>query len=220
MLPHGNGWLAGIFYFFIGMGAPGVLLLSALDSSVVTLPFANDIGVIVLASLHHSQMLLYVAAATLGSLAGCWGMFALGHAGGENFIRNHMSPQRFERMQQMVGRKGPILLAVPAIIPPPFPFTAFVLGAGALEVPAKPFLIMLTSMRLVRFLSEGIAAIYFGRGIVKWLQTPGFRLFIEILMGLAVLGSAFSIYKLVRAARGHARTRPRGRKSTTQAGTK
>src|SRR6185437_2261035 len=143
MLPHGNGWLAGIFYFFIGMGAPGVLLLSALDSSVVTLPFANDIGVIVLASLHHSQMLLYVAAATLGSLAGCWGMFALGHAGGENFIRNHMSPQRFERMQQMVGRKGPILLAVPAIIPPPFPFTAFVLGAGALEVPAKPFLIML-----------------------------------------------------------------------------
>jgi len=220
MLPHGSGWLAGVFYFFIGMGAPGVLLLSALDSSFVTLPFANDIGVIVLTSLHHGQMPLYVAAATLGSLAGCWGMFAIGHAGGENFIRNHMSPQRFERMQRIIGRKGPILLAVPAIIPPPFPFTAFVLGAGALEVPAKPFLTMLTGMRLLRFLAEGVAALYYGRGIARWLQTPSFRLFIEILMGLALLASAFSIYKLVHAARGHARTRPQGRRSTTQAGTK
>lgn len=221
MLPHGNGWLAGIFYFFIGMGAPGVLLLSALDSSILALPFANDIAVIVLVSLHHERLPLLVGAATLGSLIGCWVMFAMGHAGGENFIRNHMSPQSFERMQRVIGRKGPILLATPALIPPPFPFTAFVLGAGALEVPQKPFLLMLTAMRLLRFLAEGIAAMYYGRGIVRWLQTPSFRLFIEVLMGLAVLASAYSVYRLVRTTRGHARTRPSSPSSpASQAGTK
>jgi membrane protein YqaA with SNARE-associated domain len=201
MLPHGNGWLAGLFYFFVGMGAPGLVLLGALDSSFLTLPFANDIAVIVLVSLRHSRLLLYVGAATLGSLAGCWIMFEVGHAGGENFIRSHMSAKSFDRMQKTIGRKGPVLLAVPALIPPPFPFSAFVLGAGALEVKRAPFLSMLAAMRFVRFIAEGVAAVFFGRGIVNWLQTPGFKLFIEILMVLAILASAFSVYKLVHSAR-------------------
>lgn len=207
MLPHGHGWLDGIFYFFVGMGAPGLVLLGALDSSFLTLPFANDIAVIVLVSLHHEWLLLYAASATLGSLIGCAIMFEVGHAGGENFIRTHVSTATFARMQQTVAHKGPILLAVPAIIPPPFPFSAFVLGAGALEVPRRPFLTMLMAMRFARFLAEGIAAVYFGRGIVRWLQTPSFRTFIEILMGIAILASAYSIYRLVRTSRAHGRGR-------------
>lgn len=204
MLPTGNGWLAGLFYFFVGLGAPGLFLLGVLDSSFLTLPFANDIAVIVLVSLHHERLLQYVIAATAGSVAGCWIMFCIGEKGGESFIRSHMSPQRFERLHAAIGKKGPVLLAMPALIPPPFPFTAFVLGAGALEVKRAPFFLMLTAMRLARFLAEGIAAIYFGRGIVKWLDTPGFHLFIQILMGIAILASAYSILRLVKASR----TRP------------
>ncbi|MGH9415134.1 MAG: YqaA family protein [Terriglobales bacterium] len=209
MLPHGNGWLAGIFYFFLSYGAPGLFLLGVLDSSFLMLPFANDVAVIVLASLHHDQFVLYAVAATLGSLAGCWIMFEVGHAGGEAFIRAHVSKERFERLQRAIQHKGPVLLAVPALIPPPFPFTAFVLGAGALEVPRKPFLSMLAAMRFVRFIAEAIAALYLGRGIANWLNTPQFRVFIEILMGIAILGSAYSIYRLVRTTRSHDR-RPAG----------
>lgn len=201
MLPTGNGWLAGLFYFFVGLGAPGLFLLGVLDSSFLELPFANDIAVIVLVSLQHDRMLVFVIAATLGSLAGCWIMFVIGEKGGEKFLRSRMSPQRFERLQAAIGKKGPVLLAVPALIPPPFPFTAFVLGAGALEVKRTPFLLMLTAMRLVRFVAEGIAAVYFGRRVVKWLSTPGFHLFIEILMGIAILASAYSIFGLVKASR-------------------
>lgn len=217
MLPRGNGWLAGVFYFFLAHGAPGLLLLSALDSSILTLPFANDIAVIVLVSLHHSRFLLYVVAATAGSLAGCWAMFELGHAGGESFIRAHLSPRRYQQMHRTVDRKGPILLAVPALIPPPFPFTAFVLAAGALEVPRLPFLTTLTAMRLVRFLAEAVAALYVGRRIVGWLQTPAFHIFVEVLMGLALLASALSVYRLVRAARGR---EPSRRPASAHTGTK
>ncbi|MGH9486340.1 MAG: YqaA family protein [Terriglobales bacterium] len=201
MLPTGNGWLAGVFYFFVGMGAPGLLLLGVLDSSFLALPFANDIAVIVLVSLHHGRLLLYVIAATAGSLAGCWIMFYIGRQGGERFLRAHMSEQRFQRLQAAIGMRGPVLLAVPALIPPPFPFTAFVLGAGALEVKRRPFLSMLTAMRFLRFLAEGIAAIYFGRGITRWLNTLGFHRFIQVLMGLAIVASAYSIYRLVKASR-------------------
>ncbi|MGH9466924.1 MAG: YqaA family protein [Terriglobales bacterium] len=201
MLPKGNGWLAGLFYFFVGMGAPGLLLLGVLDSSFLALPFANDIAVIVLVSLHHGRIILYVIAATLGSVAGCWIMFSIGEKGGESFIRSHMSEERFQRLHAAIGSKGPVLLAAPALIPPPFPFTAFVLGAGALEVKRTPFLSMIAAMRFVRFLIEGIAAIYFGRGIVRWLNTPTFHIFIEILMGLAIVASAYSVYRLVKASR-------------------
>ncbi|HVA65287.1 MAG TPA: VTT domain-containing protein [Terriglobales bacterium] len=205
MLPHGHGWLDGIFYFFIALGAPGLVILGVLDSSFLTLPFANDLAVIVLVSLHHEWTLLYVAAATAGSVAGCWIMFEIGHAGGENFIRAHMSEQRYRRIHAAIGKKGPVLLAVPALIPPPFPFSAFVLGAGALEVPRKPFLAMLAAMRAARFLAEAVAALYWGRGIVRQMQTPGFRLFIELLVVLAFLASAFSLYELVHGSRRGAR---------------
>lgn len=210
MLPHGNGWLAGLFYFFVGLGAPGLFLLGALDSSFLMLPFANDVAVIVLVSLHHELVLVYVAAATLGSLVGCWVMFAIGHAGGEAFLRANMSAQRFDRLQEVIGRKGPVLLAVPALIPPPFPFTAFVLGAGALEVRRTPFLATLTAMRFLRFLAEGIAAIYFGRGIAAWLKTPTFQVFIEVLMGIALLASAYSVWRLVKSSRGGGHKAHRG----------
>ncbi len=201
MLPTGHGWLAAFFYFFLRLGPPGLVLLGALDSSVLTLPFANDIAVIVMVSLHHKLLPAYVLAATLGSVIGCWVMYAVGRAGGENFIRAHMSKPRFDRMQHTVGRKGPVLLAVPALIPPPFPFTAFVLGAGALEVRQAPFLGTLALMRFARFLAEGLAALYFGRAVAGWLSTPGFERFIEALMVVAIIASAYSIYRLVLATR-------------------
>ncbi len=205
MLPAGHGWLAGFFYFFVRLGPAGLLLLGALDSSFLTLPFANDVAVIVLVSLHHALLPAYVVAATLGSVIGCWAMYEVGKAGGESFIRAHMSAPRFDKMQRTIGRKGPVLLAVPALIPPPFPFSAFVLAAGALEVRQAPFLGMLALMRCARFLAEGLAALYFGRAVARWLSTPGFERFIEALMAVAIAASAYSIYRLVlttRASRG------------------
>lgn len=219
-MPSGNGWLAGLFYFFIRLGAPGLFLLGVLDSSFLMLPFANDVAVIVSVSLHHDQTVWYVLAATAGSFVGCWILFAVGHAGGESFLRTHISPQRFDRLHKMVSHKGPFLLAVPAIIPPPFPFSAFVLGAGALEVPEKPFLATMALMRFVRFLAEAIAALYWGRGIVKWLQTPTFVTFIRVLMGIAILASAYSIYRMVHTTRTHRGNDERRRNQRSQTGTK
>ena len=176
-------------------------MLSALDSSILTLPFANDVAVIVLVSLRRDPFWVYVLAATLGSLAGCWVMFVIGRRGGESFIRAHMSPPTFARMQAAIGRKGPILLAAPALIPPPFPFTAFVLAAGALEVPSAPFLTTLTVLRFARFLLEAVAALYFGHRVVGWLETGSFRLMVDALMLLAIPASAWSLIRLVRATR-------------------
>lgn len=201
MLPTHNGWLAGIFYFFLHLGFFGLILLGALDSSFLMLPFANDIAVIVLSSLHHGRFVLYAAGATAGSVAGCYVMYMIGRKGGENFIQHHISKQRFEAIRVRVSRRGPYLLALPALIPPPFPFTAWVLAAGALEVPRFKFLSMLTAARFVRFFVEGLIALFVGRAVVRWIQTPFFTHFVEGLVALAMAGSAWSVYRLVQTSR-------------------
>ncbi len=189
------------YYFFLHRGFWGVFLLSTLDSSFLTLPVANDVAVIVLSSLHHERMWLYALSATLGSILGSYVMYWTGRKGGESFIEAHVSPQRFARMRERVSRRGPFVLAVPAIIPPPFPFTAWLLAAGALDVPRERFMGAIGVMRGVRFFAEGILALFVGRQVVAWLKMPSFRIFIDVLVVIAILASAYSILQLVRSTR-------------------
>ena len=197
---HGD-WFTAVGYFFTHYGAWGVLVLSFLDSTFLTLPLAIDLSVIVLASLHHEGAALFALAATAGSLVGAYLMYWMGRKGGKSFIQAHVSERKFEQIHAQVSGKGPWLLAVPGIIPPPFPFTIWVIAAGALNVPRHPFLWALAVMRAIRFFTEAALAVWLGRGIVAWLKTPTFRYVIDFIVVVAVVGSAYSIYRLVRAAR-------------------
>ena len=208
MLPAHNGWLAGIFYLFLHFGSLGLILLGALDSSFLTLPFANDIAVIVLSSLHHGRIPLYAASATAGSFLGCFLMYEIGRKGGESLIQHHISPQKFAALRARLSHRGPYLLALPAVIPPPFPFTAWVLAAGALDVPRSKFLATLTAARFVRFFTEGLFALFAGRAVLRWIQTPLFHEFVNALVILAFAASAWSILRLVRSTRRASRPRP------------
>lgn len=209
-MPHQGDWFSAVFYFFIHYGAAGVFVLSVLDSSFLTLPLAIDLSVIVLSSLHHAQAPLVAAAATLGSALGAYMMYWVGRKGGESFIESHVSPAKFQQIHQKVADKGPWLLAVPAIIPPPFPFTIWVLAAGALEVPRSRFLWALTAMRAVRFFVEAGLSVYFGRGIVAWLSTATFRYIVDFIVVIAIVASAYSVYQLVRTTRRAERRRNDG----------
>lgn len=218
LLPESHGWLGGFFYFFLRYGAWGLVLLSALDSSFLALPFANDIAVIVLSSLHHNLLVEYALGATIGSVIGSYAMYWLGHKGGEAFLQSHISPRRYKKLHDRVSRHGPELLAVPAILPPPFPYTAWVIAAGALEVPRGRFMLAIGAMRALRFFAEAILAVIFGRGVVAWLQTDSFRIVVEVIMAIAVLASAYSVYTLVRSSRGAGRGDRSGRRQSERGG--
>jgi membrane protein YqaA with SNARE-associated domain len=199
-MPKG-GWLAAFFYFFLKMGALGLFLLGVLDSSFLTLPFANDVAVIVLSSLHHLRFWLYAIAATAGSAVGCYITYWIGRKGGESFIEEHMSRQQFERLKQRISGRGIFVLAVPAIIPPPFPFTPWVLAAGALDVPRNRFLAALSVFRFARFFAEGVIALFVGRKVIQWMHSAWFEHFIDGLVVLAIAASVYSVFKLVMSLR-------------------
>ena len=72
------------------------------------------------------------------------------------------------------------------LIPPPFPFTPFVLAAGALKVKARPFFVTLGVCRLLRFGLEAALALIYGRRIMAWLDSD---LFHDIVLVVIVLRS-------------------------------
>src|SRR5258708_20245492 len=93
-----SGWKAKVVAFAGGLGAPGLFLISFLDSSVLTFPVINDLLLIELSIEHPARMPLYAFMAALGSVLGCVVLFFFARKGGEALFHskagNHRPPLR------------------------------------------------------------------------------------------------------------------------------
>src|SRR3981081_320503 len=82
-----SGWKQKIVAFAGGLGAPGLFLISFLDSSVLTFPVINDLLLIELSIQRPTRMPLYAFMAVFGSVLGCVLLFFIAKKGGEAFFR-------------------------------------------------------------------------------------------------------------------------------------
>lgn len=180
----------------------GVLLLGALDASVVFfLPLGIDFVVIILSARKPELFWLYALLATLGSILGAGFTFWLGRKVGEAGLKRLVKPSTLKKVEHRVGHSAAATVAALGIIPPPFPFTAFVLVSGACRINPWQFLSALAGVRLVRFLIEAGLAAYYGRGILTWMQSKTFTALVVMLTTLAIVGtivSAIAMYRSVR----------------------
>src|SRR5262249_22787279 len=117
--------------------------------------------------------------------------------------------KRLIRFRRRIEDKGAVALAVLDMIPPPFPFTACILVAGALKVSTSLFFVTLGVTRLVRFGVEAVLAYFYGRQIIGWLESDIVEYIGTALFAAAVIGSAISIAQLVHKTRAHRKNRAR-----------
>src|SRR5437899_3093209 len=137
-----RAWTRWIFTLFLS--PIGVVVLAALDSTLFfSLPFGIDAAVIMLSARDHELAWMIVLLAVMGSVAGAALTFWMGVVIGEKGLERYIAPKRLEQVRRRVRETGAIALAILDLIPPPFPFTPFVLAAGALEVDAKLFVVPL-----------------------------------------------------------------------------
>jgi membrane protein YqaA with SNARE-associated domain len=197
-------WLVGL------LASPiGVVVLGALDSTLFfSLPFGIDAAVIILAArldplLAWSVPLL----ATGGSIAGAWLTFWMGLKIGEKGLDRYVPADRLERIHHKIRNSTAVALAALDLIPPPFPFTAFVLAAGALEVQASAFFVTLVVCRLFRFGIETALARIYGRQILAWLDSDLFHYLVIGCSAFALILTILSILRLLKSAR-NTRRRP------------
>jgi membrane protein YqaA with SNARE-associated domain len=180
----------------------GVWLIAALDSSMVFfLPLAVDIAVIVLASRSPSLFWLYPILASAGSLCGAAVTYYVGRRVGEAGIHRLISSRRVRSVQRRIETKGALALAFLDLVPPPFPFTAIILGAGAFEVNPFRFFLALGLARLLRFGLEATLAFFYGPQIVRWFNSDAFQYAGIFLTVLFVFGTALAVLNLVRMSR-------------------
>ena len=195
----------GVLRFFLSWW--GALLLGALDSSLLFfLPLGIDTLVVYLAARNEDLFWLYPLLATAGSLCGAAVTFWIGRKAGEAGLERLVPARRLERLRSTVSEPGAVAMALPALMPPPFPLTPFILTCGALQVDAPRFFITFGVVRVLRFGAEAALARIYGRGIIRVMQSDTFRMVIIALVVVAVAGTIVSGVMLWRGT--HRRRAP------------
>jgi membrane protein YqaA with SNARE-associated domain len=179
----------------------GIIVMGVLDASMVFfLPLGIDFVVIIMAARRPDLFWLYALLATVGSVAGAAGTFWVGRQAGEKGLARFVSPRRLRRVKARVDR-GAFVVAGLALIPPPFPFTPFVLASGALGMNMWSFFGALAAVRAFRFGIEAALASRYGSGILRWMRTPTFQMVVGAFIALAVIGTIVSAVLVLRSSK-------------------
>jgi membrane protein YqaA with SNARE-associated domain len=164
-----SGWKQKVVAFAGTLGAPGLFLISFLDSSVLTFPVINDLLLIELSIEHPSRMPIYALMAGTGSVLGCVLLYFLARKGGEAFF-HRKAGERGAAVRHWVEKNGFMGMLVAALLPPPTPFKIFVFAAGVFEVPLWSFTTAIALARGIRYFGIGSLAIRYGNNAVPFLR--------------------------------------------------
>ena len=193
-----RAWFFSVLGYFLTPA--GLVLMGALDASLIFfLPLGIDFVVIIMSARRPDLFWVYALLAAAGSVAGAAGTFWIGKVAGERGLARLVKPKRLERVRTRLDRGAPVVAAL-ALIPPPFPFTPFVLAGGALGMNAWTFLSSLAAARAVRFGVEAALASRYGSQILRWMKTPAFETIVGVLIVLAIAGTVVSVVALVRGS--------------------
>lgn len=169
------------------IAAPAMVLIGALDSSLLSLPEINDYLVVGRCYKYPGAVFYFPLFAAGGSVLGCWLLYTIMRRGGQAVLRKRFSPDSIQRVERAYARYGFLAIAIPAILPPPLPFKIFVATAGTLEYPRWKFLLTVMLARSFRYYVEGILAVFYGRRVLLFLKDNGLVI-ISIVAAVAFVG--------------------------------
>jgi len=175
------------------LGGIGLILLGLADNSVVPMPGSMDALTIVLSAHQSSWWPYYAIMATIGGIVGAYVTYELGFKSGEQALEKKVSKKKADRIYSLFKRYGFWSLFVPALLPPPVPFSPFLMVAGALRYPKRYFLFAVGLARAIRY------------GLLAWLgsmyskQIFGFfhqyyRSMLWAVIALSVIGGVAALY--------------------------
>jgi membrane protein YqaA with SNARE-associated domain len=168
------------------LGGIGVFFLAALDSSVLPTLGAVDALTILLAARHSELWPYYAMCSTAGSVCGASVAYRLSRLG---VLHRRIKGAVFDRVTAVLHRFGGLSLLLAALLPPPFPTSAFVIGAGVTRYRFVAFVLSFGAGRVCRFALLAYLASVFGRRFVTSMWSAHMLLFLGAFGGvLACIG--------------------------------
>jgi len=177
-----TGGLTKISQYLVSFGPFGLLAIAFLDSLFIPMPGGVDAVLLLLAASRPSWVLIYVAAATVGSTVGCVGLYKVSQRAGHRALRR-FSEKKQKHVKDLIDRYDVLSVLVASLLPPPFPFKLFVVSAGVFRLNLMRFTIAIAAGRTFRYLLEGYLAARYGEHAREILS----RYYPAIGIGLALL---------------------------------
>ena len=176
------------------LGVWGLGGLAFVDAGLFPIPPTMDLVVAEYVSAAHSRLILYAFAAALGSALGSLIPYFVGRAGGELFLLKRINRERFEKLRDRFGKQEFLAIAIPAMIPPPFPLKVFEFPAGVFEMKPLLFASALFCGKFLRFLLFAIITVVYGPTILHTLNCEIHRHFGLVLAALAAATVLLAVY--------------------------
>jgi membrane protein YqaA with SNARE-associated domain len=170
------------------LGGAGVFILAALDSSVLPTLGAVDAFTILLAARHPELWPYYAICSTLGSACGASAAYRLARVG---TVHRWVKGTLIEKGIAFLHRHGSLSLFLAALLPPPFPTSAFVIAAGVTHYRFASFVRSFGVGRACRFLLLAYVASVFGRRFATRLWST------HVVAFIAAAGAALICIGLV-----------------------
>ena len=187
----------------IYVAGPAMILIGALDSSLLSLPEVNDYLVVARCYTHPRTVFFFPLFAAIGSVLGCLLLYTILSRGGRAVLHRRFKLEHVLKVERAYARFGVLALAVPALLPPPMPFKIFVATAGALQFPKRRFLVTILLARSLRYYIEGTLAVFYGERVLRFLKDNGL-LIVSIVAGVCLV--ALAIYLLSGRGRAAAKS--------------
>jgi membrane protein YqaA with SNARE-associated domain len=183
--------------WLIHLGGPGLILLGLLDNSVIPLPGSMDVITILLAAHHREPWIYYAIMATAGAMLGGYLTYRMARKGGKETLEKRFSQRKVKKVYAIFERWGFTAVAIPAILPPPFPIVPMLLAAGAMQYPTRKFLTALAVGRGIRYSILAYLGYHYGRNIVKFFAQYYWPVLIT-LISFSVLAAIYGLFEYKR----------------------
>ena len=184
--------LSKLSQYLVSFGPLGLFTIAFLDSVMIPMPGGVDAVLLLLAAARPSWMLIYVAAATVGSTIGCVVLYRISQRAGKRALAR-FSESKQKRVKNLLDRYDVMSVLAASLLPPPFPFKLFVVSSGVFRLHIVRFTIAILAGRTFRYLLEGYLAAHYGEHAKEILA----RYYPAIGITLAILVIVFFIARML-----------------------
>ena len=194
--------------WLVHLGGPGLILLGLADNSPIPLPGSMDAATILLAAHHRNLWVYYAIMATAGAILGGYLTYRMARKGGKETLEKRFSKKKTTRVYAIFERWGLAAVAIPAILPPPFPIVPMLLAAGAMQYSTRKFLAALAVGRGIRYTILAYLGAHYGRHIVNFFARYYWPVLI-VLIAFSVSGGLYGLFEYRRRQKVDAPKAPR-----------